>query len=397
MDQETKAGPAEAAASYAQRLDKVDIAVRRMRLDEVDRTIAMMRAKIPAAKASDDTIHRVYRHNPDSFWGIYKRGDEEVPNAPLLGFFTLLFLTEEGARLMAEQRFNGVDPDLNLLTPAGGTPAAIYFWAIVAEGLTVPAGPMIFIALGERYAKAPTFVRATTAAGLRRVQRSADYRPVVSGRDGIGDLFVMERYPHLDLLKTVLPPAQPRRLNSRIEVRVAATPSEMEMALRIRAAFLIEQKCPYEEEYDGNDYAGTTFIAFFEGQPAGTLRVRYFADFVKLERLVVLPQFRGTTIAREIVKTAIMFCARKGYRKGYGQAQLHAVKFWQRFGFRPMANGRPLVFSDHDYIEFEGEFPAHDAPLTMKSDPYVLVRPEGHWDEPGILDRSATRPATNPH
>jgi hypothetical protein len=40
----------------------------------------------------------------------------------------------------------------------------------------------------------------------------------------------------------------------------------------------------------------------------------------------------------------------------------------------------------------------HDGnPLATYSDPYLLVRPEGRWDEPGILDRSAARPATNPH
>jgi hypothetical protein len=33
----------------------------------------------------------------------------------------------------------------------------------------------------------------------------------------------------------------------------------------------------------------------------------------------------------------------------------------------------------------------------MMSDPYLIVRPEGYWDAPGALDRSAERPATNPH
>jgi hypothetical protein len=27
----------------------------------------------------------------------------------------------------------------------------------------------------------------------------------------------------------------------------------------------------------------------------------------------------------------------------------------------------------------------------------VLIRPEGDWDKPGVLDLSATRPPTNPH
>ena len=35
--------------------------------------------------------------------------------------------------------------------------------------------------------------------------------------------------------------------------------------------------------------------------------------------------------------------------------------------------------------------------ITVMSDPYVIVRPEGRWDTPGALDNSAARPATNPH
>ena len=40
--------------------------------------------------------------------------------------------------------------------------------------------------------------------------------------------------------------------------------------------------------------------------------------------------------------------------------------------------------------------PAPDA-LTIDSDPMMILRPEGAWDRPGILDRSAARPASNPH
>ncbi|HEY1708345.1 MAG TPA: GNAT family N-acetyltransferase [Rhizomicrobium sp.] len=384
---------------YADRMHQ-NVAVRRLRTDELDRAIAMLRAKIPAATASNEAIHRVHRHNPDSIWGIFRRGEEGVPNAQILGFFCLLPMTEEGARQMREQTFNSSDPDVTLLVRQSERPTAVYFWAIVAEGLTVPAGPMIFIALGPNYEDVPLYVRPTTEAGLKRVQRSDFYRPVIEGRDKLYDLFSMARYPELDKLKEILGPAKPSTqvLESRIQIKVASTPAEMEMAMRIRAVYLVEQNCPYEEEYDGNDYCGTTFLAFWEGEPAGTLRVRYFGEFVKFERMTVLPRFRGrTTVAREIVKAAVAFCARKGFRKGYGHAQQHAMQFWARFGFKPIDTNRKLVFSDHEYIEFEGEFPVHDSPITMRADPYLLLRPEGRWDEEGVLDRSSTRPATNPH
>ena len=39
--------------------------------------------------------------------------------------------------------------------------------------------------------------------------------------------------------------------------------------------------------------------------------------------------------------------------------------------------------------------PGADA-ITLDSDPYVIIRPEGDWDRPGALDISASREATSP-
>src|SRR5262249_8264214 len=93
----------------------------------------------------------------------------------------------------------------------------------------------------------------------------------------------------------------------------------------------------------------------------------------------------------EIVLFTINFCRRKGYRKAYGHAQKQHQRFWAHFGFREMPRSRPLVFSDHGYVEMCTELHPHSEPLSMKTDPYVLLRPEGRWDEPGILEVSAER------
>jgi hypothetical protein len=56
-----------------------------------------------------------------------------------------------------------------------------------------------------------------------------------------------------------------------------------------------------------------------------------------------------------------------------------------------------FVFSDHEYVETIRELTPPDDAVTIDSDPLVVLRPEGAWDRPGVLDRSARRPATNPH
>ena len=188
----------------------------------------------------------------------------------------------------------------------------------------------------------------------------------------------------------------PEQSPSQVSVTVARSVEEMMQAFAIRAAvFLSEQHCPYAEEFDGNDFSATQFLGYVDGEPASTCRMRYFADFAKLERVAVRREFRRYGIAAEMIDFALELCRQKGYRKIYGHAQDRLVPFWQKFGFEPI-NEERFVFSDHTYVEILCELPPHPAPVRIGQAPMVLIRPEGAWDEPGILERSAERPATNP-
>ncbi|HEY1961196.1 MAG TPA: GNAT family N-acetyltransferase [Rhizomicrobium sp.] len=183
-----------------------------------------------------------------------------------------------------------------------------------------------------------------------------------------------------------------------LKAMVAATPDAIQKVFALRAAvFIIEQNCPYDEEFDGNDYCATHILGLVDNEAAAVLRVRFFAEFAKIERLAVLPRFRRTLIAKIVVEEGIEICRRKGYRTLYGHAQKRLTRFWSRFGFQPLKKNVSLIYSDHEYVEMAAELAPHSDPITMMSDPYLIVRPEGYWDAPGALDRSAERPATNPH
>ncbi len=183
-----------------------------------------------------------------------------------------------------------------------------------------------------------------------------------------------------------------------LSARVASTADDIAKVFALRSAvFLSEQDCPYDEEFDGNDYCATHILGLVNGEPAAVLRVRYFAGFAKIERLAVLPRFRRTLIMKYVVDQGIEICRRKGYRRLYGHAQKRLTRFWGKFGFKPMNKNFPLIYSDHEYVEMWAEIEPHADAITIMSDPYVIVRPEGRWDTPGALDVSASRPATNPH
>lgn len=182
-----------------------------------------------------------------------------------------------------------------------------------------------------------------------------------------------------------------------ISVRIARDANDLMLVTAIRSAvYLAEQDCPIDEEFDGNDLVAAHFIGFIGNEPAGCLRVRFFGDFAKVERLAVRHQHRQSTLAFRLVKTSVEYIKRKGFRRIYGQAQDRLVDFWAHFGAKPLPSRRKIVFSDFSYTEMLLEIePSADA-ITLESDPYVIIRPEGDWDSPGVLDRSATRDVTTP-
>ena len=185
-----------------------------------------------------------------------------------------------------------------------------------------------------------------------------------------------------------------------VTVQVARTIDDLMQVMSIRSVvYMGEQLCPYEEEFDGNDIAGAThLIARIGSQPAGVVRLRWFADFAKLERLTVMPNCRGGTVPRALLEAAFELAARKGYRRIMGHTQVRLAPVVMRLGKVKVRPGRaPFTFSDHEYVETIRELTPPDDAVTIDSDPLVVLRPERAWDRPGVLDRSAARPATNPH
>lgn len=181
-----------------------------------------------------------------------------------------------------------------------------------------------------------------------------------------------------------------------VRVRVARTMDDLQRISVVRAlVYMAEQDCPYEEEFDGNDLAGAThLIAEAAGEPLGCLRIRWFCDFAKVERVCVRNGHRSGRVARGLMAEAIELIRRKGYRRFVGHVQEHLIAYWKRYGFVHRAHRGVFVFSDRAYAEMEGRPDPHPDPLTMETDPLVLDRPEGDWDRPGPLDKSARRGAS---
>jgi predicted GNAT family N-acyltransferase len=182
-----------------------------------------------------------------------------------------------------------------------------------------------------------------------------------------------------------------------LKVGMVRNLSDFMQVVAIRSAvFLAEQDCPYDEEFDNNDLCSMHLLAWQKGEPVATLRIRWFAGFAKIERVCVKKQVRGGAVVKLMIDTAVDIISRKGYTRIIGYIQKRLVPFWKQLGFTPRPDRNGFRFSDYDYVECERTLPARNDALHENADPFVIMRPEGEWDEENVLDRSAKRGALEP-
>jgi predicted GNAT family N-acyltransferase len=179
-----------------------------------------------------------------------------------------------------------------------------------------------------------------------------------------------------------------------LRVEVVRNLNDFMKVVAIRSSvFLAEQDCPYDEEFDNNDLSSLHLIAYLRDEPVATLRIRWFANFAKIERVCVMKHVRGGSLVKLMIETAVDLISRKGYMHAVGYIQKRLVPFWKQLGFHPRVGREGFRFSDYDYVECSRQLEPRSDALSMDADPYVLMRPEGEWDHENVLDRSATRPA----
>ena len=176
------------------------------------------------------------------------------------------------------------------------------------------------------------------------------------------------------------------------KIEVARTLDDLMKVQAVRTlVYMGEQDCPYDEEYDGNDFCGATHLLMsWRGEPVGVVRLRWFGEFAKFERLAVRKEHRGGPGLKLLCQAVFDLAARKGYRKLIGHAQVRGEAFWKRYFKGRRRPGRPVFhFSGYAYLEMEFELAPHKAGVGLASPPMVLLRPEGDWDRPGVLEAAA--------
>ena len=101
-----------------------------------------------------------------------------------------------------------------------------------------------------------------------------------------------------------------------------------------RAVFIEEQDVPEELELDGNDEAATQFVAYDDGRPVGTARLRGNGETAaKAERVAVLSDERGRGIGRRLMAAVEAHAVKAGFEAVVLHAQVPVVGFYEELGY----------------------------------------------------------------
>ena len=285
------------------------------------------------------------------------------------------------------------NPPLELLARQHEKPAAIYVWGVYARRGIAGGVPLAFEKVWTPlYRKAPLLARCYH----RRFPHAR--KPGLQPRRGAS--LRGKTAPHLHIYPRGKSIRETRAVydsylgaeeeDDDITITVVRSIEDFMRVVSIRSAtFVAEQDCPYDEEFDGNDFSAGHLLNYVGNEPAGCLRIRYFADFAKLERLAVRHEFRNRSMGTKLMQAGVELCRMKGYRRIYGRAQKDLLGYYENMGWRRLEGSAEFFFSDYAYVEIVFDAEPNPNAVRLGNDPYILMRPEGRWDRPGILDRSA--------
>ena len=154
------------------------------------------------------------------------------------------------------------------------------------------------------------------------------------------------------------------------------------MAVR-RQVFVKELGIPERKEFDGNDFCSAHVVAYIQKRhrklPIGTLRIRFFSDFAKIERAAVTRNFRKTSVSEDMMQYGFNYIAQKGYHKIYAMCKKELLPRWQRCGYREIDGANRVEQNGMTLAPICCNLPENAQALTMQSSPSLLNAKEGHW------------------
>jgi predicted GNAT family N-acyltransferase len=118
-------------------------------------------------------------------------------------------------------------------------------------------------------------------------------------------------------------------------LKIAKSEEDIKDAQSVRfGVFTKEQGIDHDADADGLDAESDHVVAYSDGEPVGTVRMRYIeTNVAKIERFAVKSKVRGQGIGKLIMEKALEHLKSKNIREVVLDSQYHAKGFYEKFGF----------------------------------------------------------------
>ena len=120
-----------------------------------------------------------------------------------------------------------------------------------------------------------------------------------------------------------------------LDIRFTQNNKDMLSCLDLRrTVFIEEQNVPENEEVDGDDPDCDHILLTVSDIPVCAARLKYYNDFIKVQRVCVLKNYRGQGIGSKIINFIIRHVEKNDIRSSVRLgSQIHALEFYKRLGF----------------------------------------------------------------
>ena len=147
-----------------------------------------------------------------------------------------------------------------------------------------------------------------------------------------------------------------------IEILEVRSSERLGQAFAIRrAVFVREQGVSEALEIDGRDDDALHLLALYDGDPVGTLRLRWVEGgrVAKIERVAVLPRARRAKVGRRLVEAALAVAVAGGAESARLHAQTTVRAFYATLGF--VASGPEFIEDGIPHVAMQLSLRGHAA------------------------------------
>lgn len=119
-----------------------------------------------------------------------------------------------------------------------------------------------------------------------------------------------------------------------MDIVKVTTEDELKDAFSIRKiVFVEEQNVPEEEEIDQYEDEAEHFVLYDDDDAVGAGRFRVVDGKGKVERICVLPPYRGKGAGKIIMDAIEQYAGEQGLKKLKLNAQTHAIPFYEKLKY----------------------------------------------------------------